>query len=578
MQARTSRLSTAAQLGLGFAVVVAFLIALGAASAWGLARMSALSKTVYDDRVVPLGQLSEVTRVMLRNRVLLLDMFEKPSADNVAKRSAEVDKNFALGAQQWKAFLATSMTAEETTLAGKFDKGFDAYNGQGLAPAVAAMRAGRIDEARSIYRDKVSPLAPAATEALEQLVALQVRVAAEANAQGEALSHRLNLVIVGLAIAAALIATAIAVLLTRGLVRKLGAEPADLAAVAERIAQGDLSKLDAPPAIAGSVMASMQTMHSALTRLVTEVRAGIDSVATASAQIAAGNQDLSSRTEQQASSLQETAASMEQMTAAVRTNADSARQADGLARGASEVAGRGGSAVSEVVSTMGEIQAASRRIEEIISVIDGIAFQTNILALNAAVEAARAGEQGRGFAVVAGEVRNLAQRSAQAAKEIKSLISDSVQKIDNGSARVQVAGQTIDDVVQQVNRVSRLIGEITASTAEQSSGITQVSEAVTQLDQVTQQNAALVEQGAAAAASLREQADKLARAIAVFRLSQDQAAAAIASAQHSSKAIAPKRPVERKAPRTAMPAQPQAPATAPAARDRASAGEDWKEF
>ncbi|MCE2645823.1 MAG: methyl-accepting chemotaxis protein, partial [Burkholderiaceae bacterium] len=443
-------MSTAAQLGLGFAVVVAFLIALGAASAWGLARMSALSKTVYDDRVVPLGQLSEVTRVMLRNRVLLLDMFEKPSADNVAKRSAEVDKNFALGAQQWKAFLATSMTAEETTLAGKFDKGFDAYNGQGLAPAVAAMRAGRIDEARSIYRDKVSPLAPAATEALEQLVALQVRVAAEANAQGEALSHRLNLVIVGLAIAAALIATAIAVLLTRGLVRKLGAEPADLAAVAERIAQGDLSKLDAPPAIAGSVMASMQTMHSALTRLVTEVRAGIDSVATASAQIAAGNQDLSSRTEQQASSLQE------------------ARQADGLARGASEVAGRGGTAVSEVVSTMGEIQAASRRIEEIISVIDGIAFQTNILALNAAVEAARAGEQGRGFAVVAGEVRNLAQRSAQAAKEIKSLISDSVQKIDNGSARVQVAGQTIDDVVQQVNRVSRLIGEITASTAEQS--------------------------------------------------------------------------------------------------------------
>jgi methyl-accepting chemotaxis protein-1 (serine sensor receptor) len=578
MQARTSRLSTAAQLGLGFAVVVAFLIALGAASAWGLARMSALSKTVYDDRVVPLGQLSEVTRVMLRNRVLLLDMFEKPSADNVAKRSAEVDKNFALGAQQWKAFLATSMTAEETTLAGKFDKGFDAYNGQGLAPAVAAMRAGRIDEARSIYRDKVSPLAPAATEALEQLVELQVRVAAEANAQGEALSHRLNLVIVGLAIAAALIATAIAVLLTRGLVRKLGAEPADLAAVAERIAQGNLSKLDAPPAIAGSVMASMQTMHSALTRLVTEVRAGIDSVATASAQIAAGNQDLSSRTEQQASSLQETAASMEQMTAAVRTNADSARQADGLARGASEVAGRGGTAVSEVVSTMGEIQAASRRIEEIISVIDGIAFQTNILALNAAVEAARAGEQGRGFAVVAGEVRNLAQRSAQAAKEIKSLISDSVQKIDNGSARVQVAGQTIDDVVQQVNRVSRLIGEITASTAEQSSGITQVSEAVTQLDQVTQQNAALVEQGAAAAASLREQADKLARAIAVFRLSQDQAAAAIASAQHSSKAIAPKRPVERKAPRTAMPAQPQAPATAPAARDRASAGEDWKEF
>ncbi|MCU0951883.1 MAG: methyl-accepting chemotaxis protein [Burkholderiaceae bacterium] len=257
-----------------------------------------------------------------------------------------------------------------------------------------------------------------------------------------------------------------------------------------------------------------------LAALVDDVAEQSSGVADASHQIAQGNTDLSSRTEQQASNLQQTAASMEQMTATVKQNADAARQASQLAATASQVAARGGNAMGEVVTTMEQITASSRKISEIIGVIDGIAFQTNILALNAAVEAARAGEQGRGFAVVAGEVRNLAQRSAQAAREIKSLIGASVERVDSGSKLVNAAGSTMTEIVDQVRRVTDLITEITGATAEQSSGIGQVNQAVTQLDQMTQQNAALVEQSAAAAESLREQATRLSQAVAIFRSSE----------------------------------------------------------
>jgi methyl-accepting chemotaxis protein len=265
-------------------------------------------------------------------------------------------------------------------------------------------------------------------------------------------------------------------------------------------------------------MAQLQSMQSSLVQLVLQVRQGSESVATASAEIAQGNHDLSARTEQQASALEETAASMEQLSATVRQNADSAAQANQLAQSASSVAVQGGDVVAEVVTTMQGINESSRRIADIISVIDGIAFQTNILALNAAVEAARAGEQGRGFAVVASEVRSLAGRSAEAAKEIKLLISASVDRVAQGTVLVDKAGATMTEVVSAIRRVTGIVGEISAASGEQSAGVSQIGEAVIQIDQVTQQNAALVEEMAAAASSMKNQARDLVNAVAVFTL------------------------------------------------------------
>ncbi|HET9645487.1 MAG TPA: methyl-accepting chemotaxis protein [Burkholderiaceae bacterium] len=328
------------------------------------------------------------------------------------------------------------------------------------------------------------------------------------------------------------VAIGLALAITRSLTKALGGEPAALSEAARRVASGDLSPLaGADSAPAGSVMASLAEMQGSLARVVGQVRHASDSIATGSAQIAGGNADLSQRTEQQASSLQQTAASMEEMNATVKNNADTARQATQLASAASAAAEKGGVVVGQVVATMGDITNSSRRIADIIGVIDGIAFQTNILALNASVEAARAGEQGRGFAVVAGEVRNLAQRSAEAAREIKVLIGNSVEKVEAGSRLVGDAGATMDDIVLQVKRVADLIGEISSATIEQTSGIGQVSTAVSQLDRVTQQNAALVEQSAAAAESLKQQAQRLSEAMAIFKLSQDAAHAAIERAR-----------------------------------------------
>jgi methyl-accepting chemotaxis protein len=307
---------------------------------------------------------------------------------------------------------------------------------------------------------------------------------------------------------------------------------ADAVRVADAVATGDLTvAIDTQRRDeVGRLLRRLHAMRQALHDVVANVRGGVDCVASASREIAVGNQNLSSRTEQQASSLQQTAASLEQLTGTVRHNADSARQASELAGAASEVAARGGTVVGEVVSTMEAISAQSHKIADIIQVIDGIAFQTNILALNAAVEAARAGEQGRGFAVVAAEVRNLAQRSAQAAREIKGLIGTSVEQVEAGSRLVGEAGVTMGEIVAQVRRVTGLIGEISAATQEQSSGVGQVNQAVAQLDAMTQQNAALVEQSAAAAGSLKEQAARLAQAVAVFRLGDAKPGASVTAA------------------------------------------------
>jgi methyl-accepting chemotaxis protein len=291
--------------------------------------------------------------------------------------------------------------------------------------------------------------------------------------------------------------------------------------------------VQARSARAGSLLFSIKRMQDQLTEVVVRIKTSSDAIATASGQIAAGNQDLSSRTEEQASSLEQTAASMEELTSTVKQNADNARQANQLALSASEVAVKGGNVVGQVVDTMASINASSKKIVDIIGVIDGIAFQTNILALNAAVEAARAGEQGRGFAVVASEVRNLAQRSGAAAKEIKGLIDDSVGKVDMGSALVGEAGKTMAEIVGSVKRVTDIIGEITAASQEQSTGIEQVNQAIAQMDQVTQQNAALVEEAAAAAQSMQEQAASLVEAVSVFKLDGPPRQAATALRQTS---------------------------------------------
>ncbi|AVJ27638.1 methyl-accepting chemotaxis protein [Achromobacter spanius] len=334
----------------------------------------------------------------------------------------------------------------------------------------------------------------------------------------------------------------------------------------DKIAAGDLTvRVDVNSTNEiGALMASVKRMQESLARTVSAVRRGVDEINVGSREISAGNTDLSSRTEEQAASLEETAASMEQLASTVKQNADNARQANQLAASASDVAERGGSAVSEVVSTMEGISASSRKISEIVSVIDGIAFQTNILALNAAVEAARAGEQGKGFAVVAGEVRSLAQRSAQAAKEIKSLIEDSVSKVGAGSQQVERAGATMQEIVASVKRVTDIMGEISAASDEQSSGIDQVNRAVSQMDEVTQQNAALVEEAAAAAGSLQEQAQRLAEAVAVFKINAGEVIEVPArqlAQQH--------RPAARvAAPAPEVAPQPAAPAAKPAAAVR----------
>ncbi|MEH3087242.1 MAG: methyl-accepting chemotaxis protein [Xylophilus ampelinus] len=311
----------------------------------------------------------------------------------------------------------------------------------------------------------------------------------------------------------------IGMLIARSLVRELGGEPADAKRIAGRMAGGDLSvALALRPGDESSLLHSMRSMRDSIAGIVGEVRNGSDAIAAASGQIATGNHDLSARTEQQASALQQTAASMEEFTSTVKQNADNAHQASQLAATASEVAVRGGAVVSEAVDTMGRVNASSRRIVDIIGVIDGIAFQTNILALNAAVEAARAGEQGRGFAVVAGEVRSLAQRSATAAKEIKGLIDDSVRNVGKGTQLVDQAGATMEEMVQSVKRVSDIVAEIAAASHEQSLGIDQINQAIVNMDSVTQQNAALVEQSAAAASAMRSQAERLAGQVGVFRL------------------------------------------------------------
>ncbi|HLL09696.1 MAG TPA: methyl-accepting chemotaxis protein, partial [Rubrivivax sp.] len=415
---------------------------------------------------------------------------------------------------------------------------------------------------------------------LTALTKMKEENGANAAKRGDELFKFVSFVMGILTIASAVCGVVIGVLITRRITRSLGGEPSDVAEVANAVAAGDLTThIDTSRATPGSVVLAMDHMQQSLRKVVSQVRASSDSIATGSSQIATGNADLSQRTEEQASNLQQTAASMEQLTATVKTNADTARQATQLAGTARDAASQGGMVVGQVVRTMEGITSSSKKIADIIGVIDGIAFQTNILALNAAVEAARAGEQGRGFAVVASEVRTLAQRSAAAATEIKGLITESVEKVEAGSQQVGEAGRTMDDIVSQVRRVSDLIGEISSATQEQTQGISQIGDAVGQLDQVTQQNAALVEESAAAADSLNQQASRLVEAVSIFTLDASERS----GGHHPAPAVAARAPAPQPLKGKSVAAKPGAAKPAPApfaapAPESAAAKEEWAAF
>lgn len=501
------------------AVLTLMLTVLGSLALVGIQNASAALKTVYEDRTIALAHLSEIRSGMLTNQLLLLEVVSEPMAERIAKNTSDMATTSERSNTIWADYMATQLTPGEATLARKFEADRAKYMESALNPAREAIKAGNADEARHIASTLMPPLFATAFDDLKGLIKIQLDEARKENDFTATRNTRSVWTVMGFIGAAVLFSLFFSLHLIRSISSSL--QHANEAALA--VSQGDLThaiRSEGQDEVA-VLMRTMSTMQANLVDMVAKVRHGSEGVSTASAEIAQGNNDLSARTETQASNLEETAASMEELDATVKQNADSAKQANQLAVSASSVAMQGGEVVSQVVQTMKGINDSSRKISDIISVIDGIAFQTNILALNAAVEAARAGDHGRGFAVVASEVRSLAGRSADAAKEIKILINASVERVEQGTALVDKAGTTMSEVVASIRRVTDLMGEISAASSEQSAGVSQIGEAVVQMDQVTQQNAALVEQMAAAASSLKSQAQDLVQVVSMFKLNPE---------------------------------------------------------
>jgi len=538
---------------------------------------------MYEETLVPIAHLGDLSSKFQRARYNLLKALtaktrpeKQQFLDRISGFSADISKLMEQ--------LDKTMTSPEEKKLLKDVTDARLVFRPLIAKCSELALAGRDAEAQALYDEQADKAARLEQEAIDRLVENQVTAAkatAEQSAAAGVLAVRSTL---ALALFGVALAIGLGIVITRMITRPL----LEAVRMARLVARGDLTaEIEVECADeTGQLLGALKEMNGGLTAIVNDVRNGANSIATATEEIAAGNADLSQRTEEQASALEETASSMEELTSTVKQNADNAQQANQLAISASTVAVKGGDVIHRVVTTMEGISASSRKIADIIGVIDGIAFQTNILALNAAVEAARAGEQGRGFAVVAGEVRSLAQRSAAAAKEIKALIEDSVIKVEGGSKLVEEAGATTQEIVSSIRRVTDIMAEISAASVEQSGGIEQVNTAITQMDEVTQQNAALVEEASAAAEALEEQANQLVQVVAGFKLKEDKALSQLSRApQHAERtAPQPQPALARKAPLKKKPAfKRPAPVKLPAAEMLTSPAyhgeeDEWKEF
>jgi methyl-accepting chemotaxis protein len=561
---RKMRIGT--RLGLGFGAVLAIMIAVSVSGALlfqksrnDLAAVheaaSAKENLAADMKATELEMSAVMRNIGLHSEIKLMQADE----DRARVLEAQFNKAF----EQMSKLTVEPGEREVMDAVAKLDKQLDDPFKQALGLATSF----RNEEAAKVLLGEVDPIVQKTLDQLNRLIEVQKKASREAAHNAIVMGDRLTMTTYGILAAVLVLAVLIAWTTTRSITGPLN----EAVAVARRVASGDLTSVVKPQGNdeAAELLAALRDMNDGLGRMVTQIRSGAESIAVGAGQVAAGNQSLSSRTEEHASSLEETASTLEEFTTTVRQNAEHARQASTLAGTASATAEKGGEVVSKVVTTMQEVTTSSKRISDIIGVIDGISFQTNILALNAAVEAARAGEQGRGFAVVASEVRNLAQRSAASAKEIRGLIEESVGRVENGARLVEQAGKTMDELVGSVKRVAEIMTEIAAASHEQSSGIEQINKAITQMDTVVQMNASLVEEATAAATSMANQATGLARAVAQFRLDDGAAAPAQAPAQAHAPAQALPRPSgERRASNVAR------RETALAAADE----DDWKEF
>ncbi|MES2163696.1 MAG: methyl-accepting chemotaxis protein [Pseudomonadota bacterium] len=563
--------TVANRLGLGFGLGAVFLLVIIALALTSMrqiqGRLDEITK--INDVETKLAQTMDltVTERALATRNLILLKEDKEIQIEVS-RIAEQQKKYAAAQDKLGQMFTTlaGTSAEEKELLDQIRKQAELAI-PFIERAAALALEQKQDDAYKVLRYEFRPVQKRWWELLRKLIAIEEKQNVEASDAAEVAYAQARTVMLIIGSLALLTSVAAAWLITRGVTRELGCEPGEAAEIAGQIAAGNLTvRIDPKAGDQRSLLFAMRSMRDSLARIVNQVHASTETIAAAAGQIASGNLDLSSRTEQQASTLEETASSMEELTSTVRLNTDHARQANGLAESASDVAAKGGAVVAQVVNTMAAIDVSARKIVDIIAVIDGIAFQTNILALNAAVEAARAGEQGRGFAVVATEVRNLAQRSAAAAKEIKDLIGDSVDKVQAGNRLVEQAGTTMHDVVSSVKRVTDIMSEIMLASQEQSSGIEQINTAVTQMDDVTQQNAALVEEAAAAAHAMQDQVNSLNDLVSVFR-TEAKAGAARPALQRVTVAVPSK--------------TPRAPALTTATRTHGAAkvdAQEWEQF